>query len=98
MISTSVSLTLSLDVDWDLLDNFFDNFNVLDDGNLHVFHNMYWDFDVFDNWVRLGYMDVFHDRYMFDMVNWVTYGHDDLFSVSTTISSLPTAGADSCDG
>merc|ERR1719339_488171 len=67
----------------------FDNWNVLDNGNLHVFHNMYWDFDVLHNWVRLGYMDVFIDRYMFDMVNWVRFGHDDdlFLAVSTTVSS-----------
>merc|ERR1719446_456251 len=100
-MSTSVSLTLRLDVHWNLLDNFFDNFNVLDDGNLDVFHNMYWDFDVFNNWVRLGYMDVFIDRYMFDMVNRERFGHDDdlmTTPVSTSVSSLPTTGADGCDG
>merc|ERR1719446_273378 len=90
-MSASVSLTLRLDVHWNLLDNFFDNFNVLDDGNL----------DVFNNWVRLGYMDVFIDRYMFDMVNRERFGHDDdlmTTPVSTSVSSLPTTGADGCDG
>ena len=97
--SMSTSVSLRLDVHWNLLDNMFYNWNVLDDGNFHVFHNMYWDFDVFDNWVRLGYIDVFIDRYMLDMVNRVRLGHDDDFSsVSSSVSTLVTAGADGCDG